>query len=153
MGRFSKKVMGLTSVIVLAGVLSACSPTFKYHGYAPSDDEMSNIIVGADTRETVAEVLGDPTSSGVLPDGSWYYVSTKMRHFTYKSAKPVDRQLVAVSFDKNGVVENVERFGLKDGRVVTLSRRVTALPVKGPGILSQLLGNIGNFDIGNFTGG
>jgi len=143
-----KTLVVSASIIVLAG----CSSTYKFHGYAPSEDELADVIVGADTRETVEEIIGKPSSSGLLEDGSWYYVATKVEHRTYRAPKAVERELVAVSFDVAGVVSNVERFGLEDGRVITLSRRVTDLPVKGPSVLSQILGNIGNFDISQIAG-
>lgn len=140
----AKKTLIVTaSIIALAG----CSSTYRFHGYAPSEDALADVIIGADTRETVEEIIGKPSSSGVLEDGSWYYVATKMEHRTYKAPKAVERILVAVSFDDVGVVSNIEHFGLEDGRVVTFSRRVTDLPVKGPSALSQILGNIGNFDL------
>ncbi len=146
----AKKSIAITSGVVL---LASCSATYEYHGYAPSDMELANVIVGADTRETVEEIIGKPTSTGALKDGNWYYVSTKMRNYTYKAPKEVERKLVAVSFDKNDVVSNIERFGLKDGRVITLNRRVTTDVVKGPSVLSQVLGNIGNFDLSQVVGG
>ncbi len=145
----AKKTLVVTACIV---VLSGCSSTYKFHGYAPSEDELADVIVGADTRETVEEIIGKPSSSGLLEDGSWYYVATKVEHRTYKAPKAVERELVAVSFDDVGVVSNIERFGLEDGRVITLSRRVTDLPVKGPSVLSQIIGNIGNFDISQIAG-
>lgn len=145
----AKKTLVVTASIV---VLAGCSSTYKFHGYAPSEDELADVIVGADTRETVEEIIGKPSSSGLLEDGSWYYVATKVEHRTYRAPKAVERELVAVSFDVAGVVSNVERFGLEDGRVITLSRRVTDLPVKGPSVLSQILGNIGNFDISQIAG-
>ena len=52
---------------------------------------------------------------------------------------------MAVSFDANGVVANIERFGLERGRVVTLSRRVTDGSVTEISLIGQLLGNLGNF--------
>jgi outer membrane protein assembly factor BamE (lipoprotein component of BamABCDE complex) len=145
----AKKTLVVSACIV---VLSGCSSTYKFHGYAPSEDELADVIVGADTRETVEEIIGKPSSSGLLEDGSWYYVATKVEHRTYKAPKAVERELVAVSFDDAGVVSNIERFGLEDGRVITLSRRVTDLPVKGPSVLSQIIGNIGNFDISQIAG-
>lgn len=152
MSSFSAKTKNMLAITVSTIALLACSPTYKFHGYAPSEEELADVIVGADTRETVEEIIGRPSSSGVLEDGSWYYVSTKVEHKTYNAPKAVERQLVAISFDKSGVVENVERFGLEDGRVVTLNRRVTDLPVKGPSALSQILGNIGNLDLGDTFG-
>jgi len=152
MSSFSVKAKMTLVVTASIVVLAGCSSTYKFHGYAPSEDELADVIVGADTRETVEEIIGKPSSSGLLEDGSWYYVATKVEHRTYKAPKAVERELVAVSFDDVGVVSNVERFGLEDGRVVTLSRRVTDLPVKGPSVLSQIIGNIGNFDLGEVVG-
>lgn len=146
--KVTKTLAGTACILIIAG----CSATFKYHGYAPSEIELSDVIVGADTRETVEEIIGKPSSSGILEDGSWYYVSTKVRHYTYKAPKAIERELVAVSFDDAGVVENIERFGLEDGRVIALNRRVTDLPVKGPSALSQIISNIGVFDLGEQLG-
>jgi outer membrane protein assembly factor BamE (lipoprotein component of BamABCDE complex) len=152
MSSFSVKARSKLAISASILFLAGCSATYEYHGYAPSDEELANVIVGADTRETVEEIIGKPSSSGVLEDGSWYYVSTKVRNYTYKDPKEIERQLVAVSFDDAGVVANIERFGLEDGRVITLNRRVTDLPVKGPSILSQILSNIGNLDLTQIAG-
>ena len=51
--------------------------------------------------------------------------------------------MLAVSFDGNGTVTNIERFGLERGQVVTLSRRVTDSGVTNIGLLRQLMGNVG----------
>jgi hypothetical protein len=40
-------------------------------------------------------------------------------------------------------VSNVERFGLEDGQVVALSRRVTETNIKGVSFIRQLMGNFG----------
>ncbi|KAB7616307.1 outer membrane protein assembly factor BamE [Amylibacter sp. SFDW26] len=152
MGGFSTKATKTIAAIACLTVIVGCSATFRYHGYAPSDDELANLLVGADTRETVEEVVGKPSSSGVLADGDWYYVSSKFRHYAYKAPQPVEREVVVLSFADTGVLENVERFGLEDGRVVALSRRVTDQPVKGPGIISQIIRNIGNVDLGDVFG-
>ena len=57
-----------------------------------------------------------------------------------------------MSFNDNGVVSNVERFGLEKGQVVTLSRRVTESKVKGIGFLRQLMGSIGRVNAGQVLG-
>jgi outer membrane protein assembly factor BamE (lipoprotein component of BamABCDE complex) len=142
--RYLRVVMSM----LLLGVLAACSATYRTHGYVPSKDELANILVGVDTRGTVEEIIGRPSSMGMLEDGGWYYLSSRVRNYTYRQPEVIERELVAISFDGDGVVTNIERFGLEDGRVITLSRRVTESSVKGPGFISQLLGNFGNFDLG-----
>ncbi|MEM9436891.1 MAG: outer membrane protein assembly factor BamE [Pseudomonadota bacterium] len=133
-------------------LLSACSATFRDHGYAPTDAELDEIIVGVDTRATVEDTLGRPSTSGVLTESAFYYLSDRRRHFAYREPEVVDRQLVAVSFDGDGVVANIERFTLEDGRVVPLSRRVTDSSVENTTFIRQLLGNLGRFNPGTILG-
>jgi outer membrane protein assembly factor BamE (lipoprotein component of BamABCDE complex) len=126
----------------------ACTPQIRSHGYVPNEDALSGIAVGRDNRESVYEAIGSPTSSGVMRDDGWYYISSRVKYETYRAPEEVERQIVAISFDSNGVVSNVERLSLEDGRVIALNRRITDIPVKGPGFFKQLIGNFGNFNIG-----
>ncbi len=140
-GYIKKAALGL---LILA--VSACAATFQDHGYVPADTDLEQIIVGVDTRDSVADAIGRPTSIGVLESGGWYYTQSRWRHFAFKAPKIIDRQLLAITFTEAGVVENIERFTLEDGRVVVLSRRITDTNVKGISFIRQLLGNFGNFN-------
>ena len=133
----------------LAIGLSACVAQFRNHGYVPSDETLSEVIVGVDTKDTVADVIGRPGTEGLLAESGWYYVRSQFRHVGAFEPKEVDRQVVAVSFDAGGTVTNIERFGLEEGRVVALSRRVTEQNVQGITFLQQLFGNIGNITADN----
>ncbi len=124
--------------------LGGCSAIYRNHGYVPTDSDLEQIVVGVDTRETVAEAIGRPTSFGMLQSGGWYYTQSRWRHFAYKAPKVIDRQIVAITYRKDGVVENIERFTLEDGRIIALSRRVTDSNIKGLSLLRQLMGNLGN---------
>ena len=134
-----RRVAGL---LVAAG-LAACAPVYVNHGYVPSDQELSLIEVGKDTRETVATTIGRPSTSGLLNDVGWYYVQSRWKNYGAMPPKEEDRQVVAITFTEAGVVENVERFGLEKGQIVPLSRRVTDSNIKGLGFLQQLFGSIG----------
>jgi outer membrane protein assembly factor BamE (lipoprotein component of BamABCDE complex) len=138
---------GMVMLLAL-GAMTACSATIRKHGYVPPDEQLAEVVVGVDTRDSVAETLGLPSSSGVLNDGGYYYVSTRMRHYGAAEPKPVSRDLVAVNFDKNGVVTGVQKFGLEDGRVIPLQRRVTSSSIEDKTFLRQLIGNLGNFGPG-----
>ena len=123
--------------------IGACTPTHKNHGYIPPQEDLDAIIVGVDTRASVEETVGPPSSGGVLNDGGYYYVRSRLRTFGPTASKEIERQLVAISFDSAGVVSNIERFGLEDGQVVPLTRRVTDTAVSNKTFLRQLIGNIG----------
>jgi len=146
------RVIGCAALaLVLIGVV-ACAPVYRNHGYVPSDDELALIEVGVDTRDTVAVAVGRPSASGVLNDLGWYYVQSRWKQRGALSPLEKDRQVVAISFSDAGVVENIERFGLEQGRVVPISRRVTESNVKGAGLLQQLFGNIGGINAGGLLG-
>ncbi|MGQ0566397.1 MAG: outer membrane protein assembly factor BamE [Gemmobacter sp.] len=135
--------------LILVGLLS-CSPTFRNHGYVPADDELALLTVGEDTRDSVEVAVGRPSAAGLLNDQGWYYVQSRYRQFGPRAAQEIERQLVAISFDEGGTVTNIERFGLEDGRVITLSRRVTDTNIKGASLIRQLLRNFGRFNAGDF---
>jgi outer membrane protein assembly factor BamE (lipoprotein component of BamABCDE complex) len=150
MTAISRRLRGGVLVLVLM-TLAACSATYRNHGWAPSDEDLAAITVGADTRETVSQAVGAPGTAGLLADSGWYYVQSRYENYAWRAPKEVDRQVVAISFDKAGVVENVERFGLKDGRVIALSRRVTESNVKGISFLRQLFGSLGRLSAGDLV--
>lgn len=125
---------------------AACVSIYRNHGYVPTDAELAAIQVGVDTRDSVAEAVGTPSATGVLDSSGYYYVSSRIRHYGPREPQVVSRQLVAISFDQRGVVRNVERYGLEDGRVIQLSRRVTSSSVEDKTFLRQLLGNLGRFN-------
>lgn len=138
-------------VVALLSVLSACAARLNdSHGYVPEDTLLGEVKVGVDTKDTVGRLLGRPGTGGIIDDRGWYYVKSDYETFLWRAPVETNRQVVAVSFTEDGVVENVERFGLRDGRVVVLSRRVTTSNTRGIGFLRQLFSNIGTFNPGQF---
>lgn len=136
-------------VVVLAlALIAACSPIYRNHGYVPTDEELALVEVGTDTRETVATIIGRPSASGLLNDVGWYYVRSNWKQNGAYAPQEENRQVVAITFTPDGVVENIERFGLEKGRIVPLSRRVTETNIKSQGLLRQLFGNIGGLSTG-----
>ncbi|MEL6617438.1 MAG: outer membrane protein assembly factor BamE [Pseudomonadota bacterium] len=143
----------LIFAILIGAGLSACAPQFRNHGYIPPEEDLQELVVGIDTRATVEDVAGSPTAGGVLEGGNFYYVSSVVRTSGARQPKVVDRQVLAISFDADGVLQNIERFGLEAGRVVVLQRRVTENGITNISFLRQLLGNIGQFDPAGAFGG
>lgn len=138
---------------VLAGVLlvTGCTRIERSHGYVPTDSELANIEVGRDTRETVSVIVGRPSLSSLRSANGWYYVRSDYETFLFREPDEVNREVVAILYSDTGTVANIERFGLEEGRVIALSRRVTDSNVSGISFLRQLLGNVGNFRLQDFV--
>jgi len=132
---------------MLCGFLAvACAPTVQVHGYVPPQADIARVRPGVDNTAAVEQILGLPSSSGVLRDSAWYYVQSTVENYTYHAPKVVDRTVVAVNFDNRGVVRDVKRYGLADGRVVNLETRTPETGGRELGVIEQLFGNILNLD-------
>jgi outer membrane protein assembly factor BamE (lipoprotein component of BamABCDE complex) len=135
--------------LTLVAAVAACSPVYRNHGYVPTAEDLALVEVGKDTRETVGQKIGRPSTSGLLNDVGWFYVQSRYKHFGPRAPQEIDRQVLAVTFNEAGVVENVARYGLEDGKVVQISRRVTETNVKGLSVIQQILGTFGRLDAGS----
>lgn len=133
--------------LALVTVIAACSATFRNHGYMPAAEDVDLLVVGKDTRESVTTAIGKPGTAGLLDVSGFYYVRSRFEHYLYNEPKEIDREVLAISFNDKGVVENIERFGLEDGQVVVLERRVTDSNIKGVGFLRQLFGSFGRINL------
>jgi outer membrane protein assembly factor BamE (lipoprotein component of BamABCDE complex) len=121
------------------------------HGYVPSPADIAQVAPGRDNVETVEQKLGRPSSSGLLRDSSWYYVESIVENYTYNPPRVVDRTVLAVEFNGNGVVSGIAQYGLEDGRIVNLTTRTTETGGRRLGVLEQLFGNILNLDAEQFA--
>jgi outer membrane protein assembly factor BamE (lipoprotein component of BamABCDE complex) len=141
---------GTSMAVLCILALSACSPQFRNHGYVPNDEDLALITVGVDTRASGEEAVGAPAMSGVITDTASYYVQSRVRRFAWQEPEVVERQVLAISYDSAGVVTNIERFGLEDGQVVPISRRITGTSGTNESIIRRLIGSIGGFRASDF---
>jgi outer membrane protein assembly factor BamE (lipoprotein component of BamABCDE complex) len=140
--------IGTVGLVLVA--LSACTSIYRNHGYVPTDKDLAEVVVGESTQDDVGLAIGRPSSIGVLTGSGWFYVGSRFKQQGLRAPVEIDRQVVAITFDDAGVVENVERFGLEKGQVVVISRRVTDSNIKGVSFLRQLLGNLCNVSAADF---
>jgi outer membrane protein assembly factor BamE (lipoprotein component of BamABCDE complex) len=131
-------------------LLSACAPTIRIHGFVPPESDVARITPGFDSIATVEEVLGRPASRALLGDSAWFYIQSTVENYTYNPPRVIDRTVLAVTFDENGIVQDIARYGLEDGRIVNLTTRTTETGGRTLGVLEQIFGNLLNLDAGQF---
>ncbi|WP_226925699.1 MULTISPECIES: outer membrane protein assembly factor BamE [unclassified Meridianimarinicoccus] len=152
MNRLFPQIRRTGRLAAVAGVLlaAACQPIVRNHGYVPPEDQLSEVSVGRDTRDSVAEKIGLPLNKGIDGDRAWYYVASTRETFGARAPKVVEREVVAILFNDNGTVRNIVRLDEQDGQVVTLTARVTNPSVADRGLLRQIFGNVGTPTAGDF---
>jgi outer membrane protein assembly factor BamE (lipoprotein component of BamABCDE complex) len=126
-------------VILSAALLLSCTPVINQRGYLPDPVGEAAIKVGADTKTTVQDRLGDPSTQATFGGDVWYYISSVEKQISFFDPRIENRSVMAVHFDKDGKVANIRHYALKDGHVVAFETRQT--PAKGRELtfLQQLL--------------
>ncbi len=142
MKQFCKKL----ALVLVMETLAACGGQYRNHGYMPLAEDVDALIVGVDTRDSIIEVMGVPTTGGVLTEEAMYYVRSRVHHKGYVKPNEIQRDVLVLSFDKNQILRNVERFGIEKGKLIRLEHRVTEAPGGDRSILQQIIGSIGGFN-------
>jgi len=136
----------MLALFLVMATLAACGGQYRNHGYMPLAEDVDALIVGVDTRDSIIEVMGVPTTGGVLTEEAMYYVRSRVHHKGYVKPNEIQRDVLVLSFDKNQILRNVERFGIEKGKLIRLEHRVTEAPGGDRSILQQIIGSIGGFN-------
>lgn len=140
--------LGLLSV--MAASLSGCFfATIDSQGYVPDEGALERVKAGEQTRDDVAQLLGTPSSIVPFSDDTWVYISRKVSTLAFLDPKVLEQNVVVVQFDQGGVVQDVRRYTLEDGKAIDPVTRKTPSPGKELTFLDQLIGNIGRFTPGD----
>lgn len=129
-------------VFAASALLAACSPTISKHGHLLSQADLQDIQPGT-SKEQVQTALGTPDTTSTIGGGSYYYISSTREQRAFLKPTVTDRRVVAVYFDQFGTVENVARYGLKDGKVFDFISRETPTHSRDLGVIQKIFRGIG----------
>jgi len=149
MRKWSQRGVNLALAAVLAGTmgLAGCSKVERSRGYVPDASDLAEINVGVDSKLSVRESLGSPSTVGTFDDDAWYYIRSRHERMAFLREEVIAREVVAIYFDDQDRVEDVAHYGLQDGEIVSYSTRTTPTRGRELTILEQLLGNVGRASI------
>jgi len=146
--------MKRTVLFLAAAVLMGCTPVVSQRGYLQDLDNEAGIDATTDTKTTIQQRLGYPSTVATFgaPD-AWYYISSVEKQIAFFQPTVQSRAILAVYFDKDGKVTDLRHFTLQDGHVVAFESRQT--PARGreltflqqlfnatPGVPIQQNGNV-----------
>ena len=137
---------GRSTLIALMFFLTACGGEYRNHGYMPMKVDVDALVIGVDTREEIVELLGTPSIDGAVTDQAIYYVRSRVQHRGYTRPNEIGREVLVLSFGKNQILRNVERFGIDQGKLVPLEHRVTQTLGGNRNIFQEIIGSIGGFN-------
>jgi outer membrane protein assembly factor BamE (lipoprotein component of BamABCDE complex) len=115
-------------------------------GYQVDEDSLSQIKVGATTKPEALAALGTPSTTSTVGGDAWYYIGQKMQHtLSFMPIQMTDQHVLAVYFDKNGKVNRIANYGMKDGKVFDFVSRTTPTGGSEPDFLKNIMGGLFRF--------
>ncbi|HYD85928.1 MAG TPA: outer membrane protein assembly factor BamE [Vitreimonas sp.] len=136
--------LSAAAALAVAAATAACAPVQTYNGFRSdrNNEEIPDPQVGVDTRDTVMQRFGSPSTTAIFDQTAWYYVSSVQERVAFYEPRTIDRRVMVVRFDGE-TVSGVEKYGLERGRIVAYNDDVTPTRGRELGVLEQLLGNVG----------
>ena len=133
--------LAIPSAIFLGvALLVACAPVVSTRGYIADAGLESSIKPGTDTKASIQERLGYASTTATFGgDNTWYYISYREKQVAFFNPTVLERKILAVSFDPEGRVTNLRRYGLEQGRVINFETRTTPARGRELTFLQQLL--------------
>lgn len=133
------------SALGLGILLGGCQQKILQHGNVPDEDEVVQIMPGQDDKNRVEQLLGSPSTTGTFGDSTWYYISKRTAQTAFFDPDTIDQGVLEISFDAQGIVEDMKIYDQSDGRLVAMVDRTTPTHGNELTLIQQLLGNFGRF--------
>ncbi|MCA3322664.1 MAG: outer membrane protein assembly factor BamE [Roseomonas sp.] len=128
---------------LIAGACEKLAPPPVPRGNRVEAERLAQITTGVQTRGDVLALLGPPTARGTFDEENWYYISGNTQLMPGRYLELRDRVVVAISFDRRGVVQDIRQLKPEDGQDVGMVSRETPVPGTERNMLQALFGNIG----------
>ncbi len=146
-GRAAKGLL-VAGALMLGSTLGGCigyEGDFD-RGYQIDDQTVSQLKVGATTKPQALALLGTPSTTSTVGGDAWYYIGQKMhRALAFMPVQMTDQHVLAVYFNKNGTVDRVANYGMKDGKVFDYVTRTTPTGGTEPDFLKNMMGGLFRF--------
>ncbi len=140
-GRASGRLTAVAMLGLAAITATGCTSTgdIVYNGFVADEQTLALAPVGS-SREQVLLSLGTPSSTATFDNEVFYYISQKRkRSVDFMKLKVVEQSVLSYYFDKDGNVERIGNYTLKDGKVFDMISRTTPTGGKDLSFLQQLL--------------
>jgi len=129
LARLGTQIMRRIAFLLASALLTACTPVISQRGYLQDLDVEASIDPDTDTKTTIQQRLGYPSTEATFTADAWYYISSVEKQIAFFHPTVESRAILAVYFDKTGKVTELKHFTLEDGHVVAFEERET--PTRG----------------------
>jgi outer membrane protein assembly factor BamE (lipoprotein component of BamABCDE complex) len=134
-------ITGATIALLIATAgLTGCQTGDVMNGGYIFDQQSLDLVPVGSSREQVLLSLGTPSTTATFDGEVFYYISQKRtRAVAFMKPHLVDQSILAIYFDKDGVVRQRANYTLKDGKPFDMISRTTPTGGRDMTFLQQVL--------------
>jgi outer membrane protein assembly factor BamE (lipoprotein component of BamABCDE complex) len=137
-----RRLMAGAVLLSLTGLVAGCTPEINYRGYYVKPGSLDQIRNGM-TKPEVESIMGSPstTASVNLQGDSYYYITSVTQGRAFLDPQEVNRQIIAIRFDKQDQVQSIGQYTLEDGKIINILDRKTPVVGQEFSLLKELFRN------------
>ena len=140
-----RSITSIAVALILVSVIGACAPRVHTRGNLPDPDRVAELKSGDITKEEVAELLGSPSTVASYGQEAWFYISERTESLAWFKPEVMERTVLVLEFDKEGVLTDKIQVGLDAAnKVIPVDRRTLTHGSKLTAI-EQIVGNFRRF--------
>ncbi len=141
-----KKIIGL---VLIQFALIGCSPFIENRGFNHETLDISVVQIGVDTKDTIMEKFGSPSSTSLYPsqpglkDSKWFFITKQTSTSAFFKPDTLNQQTVVVSFNEKDVVTEVQK--IEGETVVAVNKNKTENTGYETNVMRDIFGNFGKY--------
>lgn len=143
-----KKIVHLA---IISCLIAACDPFIDNRGFNHETLDLQKITAGVDTKDTVREKFGSPSSEPFFPthagtkDTQWFYITKRTSTNAFFEPKTLLQQTIVVSFNAQNIVTDVKKI---DGEhAVKVNDNKTESTGYESNAARDIFGNFGRYSV------
>ena len=131
--------------LLLVFGLCSCVAHVDKHGYMIDLSDNDFLQEGITNKENVLKAMGSPTVvSDLSADETWIYYAEDVRNFLFFLPDVVSRTIVAISFDEDNTVKELQKINLaQEDRGMNFVSDYTQVNTRKTGLFKSFFSNVG----------
>lgn len=132
----------------------ACTDIERNHGVQLRPTALNEVTANS-SKQDVLRAIGSPSTKSTFGNEVWYYINNRAEKQIIDDDDILEQNILAISFDEEGFISNIELFDVADSQNFAFSERQTPTAGHDLTVVEQLLGNLGRFNAagGGLPGG
>ena len=123
--------------------LSSCISKKIINGNLPDADTISLLKIGRDDKDSITNILGEPSFKGSLGDNAYYYVGSLKSKIAFLKSNLEEQYILELKFSKNDKLKNIYFYDKLLATDVAMSSLETKTDGAKQSFFQQILGNFG----------